>query len=478
MAGVDKDAISQFSGPNPLYKVSVNPTNNRTSVVGAGKGSDALPVYLYVYPDGVNYTVFGTMQEAIDAYAKDIKAANAVETIRQRLYEMGKISKKEYDSKSAAAYNSGLGEYINDFTVAQATAIANGTAKSFTPLLSWAKSSSGGSVPSVSTSVSSSKDVSTTESTDKSTSTDVSTYVNLSSAAAANNELDLFFQQQLGRNATDLEKAAYLISLNNAEKALATTSTTTSDTTSTSQRTGTTTSDTTSKTTSGVASSKTSSTGQSATKSATTSASTGMSTRTSIGGSITAEDRTKLMSGVLGNSLKDLTTDDIIRSGGAVAQGIYDLLAFAGDYALPNYNKDTAKNDIISKLKSGMPVGQGLLESEKVAIKSLAKAFYPNMSSLIDQGVKVSNVANIYAQQLGKVLEVPYTGVDIVNNKYIQMALQNKNADGVVGKEGTLNLDDFTKILRKDPAWAKTQNAREEASSYAMKILQSFGLVG
>ena len=77
MAGVDKDAISQFSGPNPKYKVSIDPTSNNTWVVGAGKGSDALPIYLYVSPDGVNYTVFGTKQEAIDAY---IAACQAVKT--------------------------------------------------------------------------------------------------------------------------------------------------------------------------------------------------------------------------------------------------------------------------------------------------------------------------------------------------------------------------------------------------------------
>jgi hypothetical protein len=477
MAGTDQDAINQFTGPNAKYKISIDPTNGKTSVVGAGSGSDVKAKFLYVDSNG-DWIVYTTMQDAIDKYAADIKAAGATEVLRQRMYEMGKISKKEYESKSAAAYNSGLGDYINDFTVAQVSALVNGTAKSFVPLLSWARSSSGGNVPSVSTSSTVSTDTSKTTSTDVSTSTDINTYVNLSSAAAANNELNLFFQQQLGREATDLEKAAYLIYLNNAEKAVSTTSTTTSDTTSTSQRTGTTTSETTSKTTSGTASSKTSSTGKSATDSATTGKSTSESTRTTIGGSLSADDKTKIMSSVLANSIKDLSAADLMKTGGSVAQGISDLLSFAGDYALPNYTADLAKNDILGKLKSGMPVGTDLIDSEKMAIKSLAKSFYPNLSNLIDQGVKVSNIGTIYAQQLGKVLEVPYTGVDLINNKYIQAALQNKNADGVVGKEGTLGLDDFTKMLRKDPAWAKTQNAREEASSYAMNILKSFGLVG
>ena len=478
MAGEDKSVTSQFAGDQAKYRVQFYPQDGKTHLVGFSSKDPSVPApyYLYVNPNG-DWSAYESPQQAVDAYMKDINNAGIKEQVRQALFNAGKMSKKEYDSKSAEAFNSGLVDYINDFSVSQASAVAGGQAKAFTPFTKWFKTSGTGT-PSTTTSVTTAVDTTTGKTTDVSTSTDVSTYVNLSSAAAANNELNLFFQQQLGRDATDLEKAAYLIYLNNAEKAVSTTSTTTSDTTTASERTGTTTSATTSKSTTGPASTKTTSTGTTTSTGATTSASTGASTRTTIGGSLSAEDRVKLMSGVLANSIKDLSSADLMKTGGAVAQGISDLLSFAGDYALPNYTADLAKNDILGKLKSGMPVGTGLIESEKMAIKSLAKSFYPNLSGLIDQGVKVSNIGNIYAQQLGKVLEVPYTGVDLINNKYIQAALQNRNADGVVGKEGTLNLDDFTKMLRKDPAWSKTQNAREEASSYAMSILQSFGLVG
>ena len=40
-----------------------------------------------------------------------------------------------------------------------------------------------------------------------------------------------------------------------------------------------------------------------------------------------------------------------------------------------------------------------------------------------------------------------------------------------------MNLNDFQLALRKDPRWANTKNAKEEASGYVNTILSSFGLV-
>jgi hypothetical protein len=54
----------------------------------------------------------------------------------------------------------------------------------------------------------------------------------------------------------------------------------------------------------------------------------------------------------------------------------------------------------------------------------------------------------------------------------IQTALKNN------GNKGAMNLTDFDRMLRNDPRWSKTQNAREEAAGYAQSILKSFGLIG
>ena len=40
-----------------------------------------------------------------------------------------------------------------------------------------------------------------------------------------------------------------------------------------------------------------------------------------------------------------------------------------------------------------------------------------------------------------------------------------------------MSITDFRKTLRQDARWANTKNAKEEASNYAYKILNSLGLM-
>jgi hypothetical protein len=53
----------------------------------------------------------------------------------------------------------------------------------------------------------------------------------------------------------------------------------------------------------------------------------------------------------------------------------------------------------------------------------------------------------------------------------IQVALKNN------GNKGTMNLTDFNRLLRNDPRWARTRNAKQEASNYALEVLKDFGLM-
>jgi hypothetical protein len=72
---------------------------------------------------------------------------------------------------------------------------------------------------------------------------------------------------------------------------------------------------------------------------------------------------------------------------------------------------------------------------------------------------------------MGQTLELADNSIDITKDTHIQNALKNG------GQEGSMNLNDFQLSLRKDPRWAKTKNAKEEASGYVNSILSSFGLV-
>lgn len=245
----------------------------------------------------------------------------------------------------------------------------------------------------------------------------------LSTKEQAGQELDDFFFEQIGRKATAQEKKDFYARLNKEEKAAKVTTTT-----------------------------------------------TGTGSSTQVGRGMTDADRMRVMSDVLKPAANAMTGAQLVQSGGKIGAYISTLQATARDYGM-TYSPDLAKASILGQYQAGGTLTTGSLDAEKLAIKNMAKTFYPNLAATIDSGVKVSAIADQYAYYMGQTLELPDNAIDITRDNHIQNALKNN------GKEGAMNLNDFQISLRKDPRWAKTKNAREEAASYANSILASFGLV-
>ena len=244
----------------------------------------------------------------------------------------------------------------------------------------------------------------------------------LSTKAQASQELDDFFVEQLGRKATLEEKKDFYNRLRKEESISGVTTT------------------------------------------------TGETTRTSVGRGLRPIDRQRIMGDVLRPAAELMTGDELLKSGGLLGTYISKLQATARNYGLA-YSPDMAKKNVLSNYQSGGTLTSGSLEAEELGIKSMAKTMYPNLGKLIDSGVKVSSLADQYAYYMGQTLELADNSIDITKDTHIQNALKNN------GQEGSMNLNDFQLSLRKDARWAKTKNAREEASSYVNSILSSFGLV-
>jgi hypothetical protein len=243
----------------------------------------------------------------------------------------------------------------------------------------------------------------------------------LSTKTQASQDLDDFFFQQLGRKATLEEKKDFYNRLRKEESVGVTTT-------------------------------------------------TGQTSRTSVGRGLTSVDRQRIMGDVLRPAADLMTGDELLKSGGLLGTYISKLQATARSYGLA-YSSDMAKKNVLSNYQSGGTLTTGSLDAEELTIKTMAKTMYPNLGKLIDTGVKVSSLADQYAYYMGQTLELPDNSIDITRDTYIQNALKNG------GQEGSMNLNDFQLSLRKDARWAKTKNAREEASSYVNSILSSFGLV-
>ena len=293
---VDKDVVAKFGGKNPQFIVSIDPSTNQPRVMGRDKNGKLVPHFLYVSTkldaDGnPEFDIQPDIDIVVKRYTADFKAAGTTQAVWDAMLASGDITKKEHDTKDPAGWYKGLSKYVSSFGVGQVDA-ANSGAKSFTPFITWFKKSGGSS---------------STTGTSKTSDTVKSTYT--STQAEADNEINLFYMDQLGRNATLEERKDYLAQLNAEEARLASTRTTTTTSTSTSG----------------------------------TSASSRKSTetqKTAGPGGTNQADRTRIMTGILAKSVANTSTADLMRGAGKIAQTISDLQAYAGDFGIRNYTPD------------------------------------------------------------------------------------------------------------------------------------------
>jgi len=196
--------------------------------------------------------------------------------------------------------------------------------------------------------------------------------------------------------------------------------------------------------------------------------------QTTTGQFLNEDDYFRIAAKVIAPSLKGTPLEGIDNLGGKIAKQITELKDYASEYGIRLDSKQ-AFGYVTSGLGVGGSLNTGALDTQKNTIRQLSKAFYGNISPLIDAGVKPIDIANQFASLKGKFLEMPDNAINIFDED-IQEALQNG------GKQGVMSLSDYQRKLRTAPKtkelWLATKAAREEASSYANTILKSFGLIG
>jgi hypothetical protein len=116
-------------------------------------------------------------------------------------------------------------------------------------------------------------------------------------------------------------------------------------------------------------------------------------------------------------------------------------------------------------------ISRGLKTENDVArlIRAQAKLGLPQkVASLLDEGLDLANVYAPYRNIMSSVLELSPDSISLSDPVLTQ----------VYGGDKEMSLFDFKRALRKDPRWQYTDNAREETSSVALKVLQDFGFQG
>ena len=109
------------------------------------------------------------------------------------------------------------------------------------------------------------------------------------------------------------------------------------------------------------------------------------------------------------------------------------------------------------------------VETYKQIIRSVAKLGLPDkVGGLLDQGVDLETIYGPYRRQMANLLEVDE---DAIN-------LDDPLLRSAIGPDKEQTLYDYKKMIRKDPRWQYTDNAKEEVASTALGILRDFGFQG
>jgi hypothetical protein len=253
-----------------------------------------------------------------------------------------------------------------------------------------------------------------------STKTFTESYVTKRSDAA--DDADRFFMQYLGRGATKQEEDAYYNALRDLERKNIASQTSTYD------------------------------------------ADGNLVNRSSTGELVADIDKTLLLGKIAGKAIKGSKIDKLLEAGGQAAGDIQQIMSLANQYGL-TMNQEDAMDYVATNLRKGKNIDQ-----TKNKLIKLSQAKYQNISNLIDDDISVKDIATQYIYDMSQVLELNPQSIN-VNDPMIQSALLNNN------NKGTMSITEFNTMLRKDPRWGKTNNARNTAAEYALEILTSFGLV-
>jgi len=188
-------------------------------------------------------------------------------------------------------------------------------------------------------------------------------------------------------------------------------------------------------------------------------------------------------------------------TGGSAAQLQLQMSQLAAAYGIP-----VTQSWLNSHVQSAVEFGTGI-EAAQVDLIKQAKSMYPGLADQLDAGQTVEQIAQPYMAQMAQTLELPETSITLQDAK-IQRALTGAlppvapatatvpkgtattpvkvtPGGGSQAMGGTpaptaagqmMSLRDFSNMLRQDPRWEKTQNARDSAYSMLHQLGADFGL--
>ncbi len=151
--------------------------------------------------------------------------------------------------------------------------------------------------------------------------------------------------------------------------------------------------------------------------------------------------------------------------GGSTGEELTDLRKTA---AANGFDLDKDFGASINTWLQRLAMGESV-ETFKNVIRSQAKLGLPDkVANLLDQGLDLDAIYSPYKKLMAATLEVTPDSIQL-NDPTLRSA---------IGPDREMSLYDFQRALRKDARWQYTDNAREDVSNSALKVLQDFGFQG
>ena len=174
-------------------------------------------------------------------------------------------------------------------------------------------------------------------------------------------------------------------------------------------------------------------------------------------GGVDQAEKEKLALDILG---KKITVEGIKDVGGLIGSNLGRITKLASDYGLSLPNTDLRQYAINSVMsKTG-------LDDTVVKLKNMAKGLFPVLAPLIDQDISPREFLSPFIQLKSQIFGTPSTGVDITKDQDLISAMSGDKIPSLV---------DYGIKLRNKPEYPYTPQARQDASGFALKILQDNG---
>ena len=152
--------------------------------------------------------------------------------------------------------------------------------------------------------------------------------------------------------------------------------------------------------------------------------------------------------------------------GGTAAQTANQMRAMAADYGID------AGNHWYARQMEAVLKGNDTMDGVQNQLKERAKNKYEAFADQLDAGKTMREIADPYVQSMSQLLEMNPGQIQL-KNRLINQALTRR----VDGKTQPLSLGDFEDVVRKDPRWMHTQQAKDQFAQTAYGLLSNWGLI-